>query len=243
LIDDRVEAALRRVPPKPSDQDSRQSKKRYSEHISRALALAIAAELRARGMKEARPASPGELGGSGAEPRIAGGLGAKKVDVSWATPSSGLLLAVSIKSINFRDTRTENFQKNVTNRRGDMLLEAVSLHRRFPFAVLCGLLVFDAGATLDATERRRSTFLNAHEQFRLFDGRTDPEGRDERFEHLCIGTVDATPFRASLSLYRVGQPDTPVPLKQFIDGLILSVAARNTDTHQVIGNRLRRARR
>ncbi|MES2522656.1 MAG: hypothetical protein V4617_08170 [Gemmatimonadota bacterium] len=238
-----MEAALRRVPPKPSDEDSRHEKKRYSEQISRALALAIAAELRARGLKEARPGSPGELGGSGAEPRIAGGLGAKKVDISWATPATGLLLAVSIKSINFRDTSTDNFQKNVINRRGDLLLEAVSLHRRFPFAVLCGLLVFDEGATLDATPRRRSTFLNAHEQFRLFDGRTDPEGRDERFEHLCIGTVNATPFHAALSLYRVGRPDTPVPLEQFIDGLVHSVAARNADTHQMVGNRLRRARR
>lgn len=232
---------MRLVPPKPADDSSRRDKKRYSEQISRALAQAIAAELRARGMKETRPGNPGDLSGSGAGPRIAGGLGAKKVDVSWATPSTGLLLALSIKCINFRDSATGNYQKNVINRRGDMLLEAVSLHRRFPFAVLGGLLIFDEGAASDGTARRRSTFLNAHEQFRLFDGRDDPDGQDERFEHLYIGTVQATPFNASLSLFAVGQPDKPLALEGVMDALVHSVAARNADTHQVVGPRLRRA--
>ena len=63
---------------------------------------------------------------------MAGGIGAKKVDVTWATEEGGLLLGVSIKTINFRDRKTGNFQKNLTNRRGDMLFEAVTLHRRFP---------------------------------------------------------------------------------------------------------------
>lgn len=44
---------------------------------------------------------------------MAGGIGAKKVDITWATEEAGLLLAVSIKTINFRDGRTGNFQKNL----------------------------------------------------------------------------------------------------------------------------------
>ena len=51
------------------------------------------------------------------------------------------MLALSVKSINFRDRRSRNFQKNLTNRRGDMLFESVTLHRRFPYAVLGGLLL------------------------------------------------------------------------------------------------------
>jgi hypothetical protein len=43
------------------------------------------------------------LGGSGVERRMAGGLGPTKVDVSWATEESGLLLAISVKTINYRD--------------------------------------------------------------------------------------------------------------------------------------------
>jgi len=126
--------------------------------MSASLAVALGQELRARGMREVRPAEPGELGLSGAERRLAGGIGAKKVDVSWATEESGLMLAVSIKTISFKDARSANFQKNLINRRGDMLIEAVTLHRRFPYAVLVGLLFLDKEAEKDATERRRSTF-------------------------------------------------------------------------------------
>src|SRR4051812_3829589 len=100
---------------------------------------------------------------------MAGGIGAKKVDVTWATEEAGLLLATSIKTINFRDLKSRNFQKNLTNRRGDMLFEAVTLHRRFPYSVLLGLFCFDWEAATDnvklgegAKETRRSTFLNAH---------------------------------------------------------------------------------
>src|SRR3546814_5010367 len=62
-----------------------------------------------------------EVGLSGAERRLAGGIGAKKVDVTWATEESGLILAVSVKTILFKDSRTQNFQKNLTNRRADLL--------------------------------------------------------------------------------------------------------------------------
>ncbi len=78
------------------------------------MALAVSSELRERGMDGARPTGPGESGTSGAERRLAGGIGAKKVDVTWATEESGLILAVSVKTILFRDGKTLNFQKNLT---------------------------------------------------------------------------------------------------------------------------------
>src|SRR5205823_10452975 len=137
---------------------SQSEKKRYSELVSQKIALAVAEELRLRGLREARPAGEGDLGDSGAERRMAGGLGAKKVDVTWATEESGLLLAISIKTINFRDSKTKNFQKNLVNRRGDMLIEAVTLHRRFPYAVLAAFFFLDKDAESDGTNKRRSTF-------------------------------------------------------------------------------------
>src|SRR4051812_22581294 len=102
---------------KPAADASQQEKKRYSELISAHLAVAFGEELRRRGLKQARPAAPGEVGVSGAERRMAGGIGAKKVDVTWATEEGGLLLGISIKTINFVDGTTRNFQKNVPNRR------------------------------------------------------------------------------------------------------------------------------
>ena len=178
-IDDAMEAAIKSCGHKPADTAPQAQKKNYNEKVSSAVALALAEELRQRGMAEARPSGFGTVGVSGAERRLAGGIGAKKVDVTWATEESGLILAISVKTILFRDSKTKNYQKNLTNRRADMLNEAVTLHRRFPYAVLAGFLILDAGAEHDDTPRRRSTFLNVGPRFRLFTGRVDPAGRDE----------------------------------------------------------------
>ena len=231
-IDNLLEAALKSAGDKPPDTAHTPTKKAYSEKVSNVVALAIASELRARGLKGARPALPGELDTSGAERRMAGGIGAKKVDITWATEEAGLLLGISIKTINFRDNRTKNFQKNLTNRRGDMLFEAVTLHRRFPYAVLGGLFFLDNGAARDETKRRRSTFFNAHTRLQLFTGREDPGGRDEQYERLYLVLLDASSSHANFKTYLVGKPDCPVPMAQTLDELLSVVAIRNPDFYE-----------
>jgi hypothetical protein len=243
-IDDRFESALKNLPPKPPDSATQSEKRRYSEKLSAAVALVLAEELRFRGLREARPAGPGELDTSGAERRMAGGVGAKKVDVTWSTDESGLLFAISVKSINFRDQRTRNFQKNLTNRRGEMLMEAVTLHRRFPYAVLAAFFFLDKGAETDNVHegqnrrRRRSTFHNAHARLRLFTGRADPAGRDEQYERFYLLLVEGTPTSAELRAYEVGKPDDIVPLDQIINELLNLVAERNPDFYEYENGRL-----
>lgn len=237
-VDGLIEAALKSAGDKPADTANAPIKKAYSEKISNVVALAIAEELRSRGLKGTRPAPPGELDTSGAERRMAGGIGAKKVDVTWATEEAGLILGISIKTINFRDSRTKNFQKNLTNRRGDMLFEAVTLHRRFPYAVLGGLFFLDQGAATDGTDRRRSTFLNAHTRLRLFTGRDDPGGRDEQYERLYIVLLDASSGHANFDAYLVGEPDKPVPISDAIDDLLQVTAIRNPDFYDYADGQL-----
>lgn len=232
-IDALLGAALATVGERPDDGATQAAKKGYSERVSAQIALAIAGDLRARGMEGARPAPPG-AGDSGAERRMAGGIGAKKVDVTWATEESGLILGISIKTINFRDSRTGNYQKNLTNRRGDMLIEAVTLHRRFPYSVLGGLFFLDAGAAEDATGRRKSTLENAHMRFRLFTGRDDPAGRDEQFESFHLVLLDPAGMRA----FAVGRPGVEVPMAEVIDGLLERVAVRNPDFYEYVDGRL-----
>lgn len=238
-VDDLLEAALIGLGDKPADNSPATVKKRYSEQVSAVTATAIAEELRHRGLREARPAPPGLLDSSGAERRMAGGIGAKKVDVTWTTGESGLLLGISIKSINFRDQRTGNFQKNLTNRRGDMLFEGVTLHRRFPYAVLGGLFFLDAGAEHDATARRRSTFLNTHNRLKLFTGRNDPGGRDEQYEHLYILLLQASAASASFRTFCVGDPDNEVPLDRALEDLLRATAVRNPDFYEYDNGMLR----
>lgn len=239
-IDDYLFAAFRALRQKPDDGAKQPEKKAYSEAMSARIAVALASELRARGMTETRPAEPGELGLSGAERRLAGGIGAKKVDVTWTTEESGLLLGISVKTINFRDRRTGNFQKNLTNRRGDMLAEALTLHRRFPYAVVAGFLFLDMGAKADQTAKRKSTFENALPRLRLFTGRQDPAGRDEQYERLYIVLVDANQFRPVFECYHVSDAREAIPLSDVMDDLVGLVAERNFDFYEANDGRVDR---
>lgn len=231
-IDDLLVAAIKAAGPKPADDAHQKLKNPWVAKISNTVAVAFAEELRHRGMKEARPGPPGQLGLSGAERRLAGGIGAKKVDVTWATEESGLLLACSVKTIMFRDAQSGAFQKNLINRRGDLLIEAVTLHRRFPYAVLAGFLFLDHQAATDGTTRRSSTFANAFPRLRLFTRRPDPAGREEQFERLYLLLVDPNPFAPTLTCYEVNDPSTPVELSSVLDDLVTLLAERNFDLYE-----------
>ncbi|MFO0601685.1 MAG: hypothetical protein U0324_00865 [Polyangiales bacterium] len=270
---DRLYAALRKLPPKPvdvplaqptaaNDDDeegdddieesgttgkvSQAEKKAYSEKMSAELAQAFAAELRSRGLPNPRPANPGGDGGkSGAERRMSGGIGAKKVDVTSATEEAGLVLAISIKTINFKDARSRNYQKNLVNRRGDMLFEAVTLHRRFPYAVCAGFLFFDEEANRDGTSGktgRKSTFRNAHDAFKLFTHRIDSAGRDEQFERFYIALHTLSATNPKVQFFLAGEPEKELDLDRIFDELVELVALREPDLYVAEGGQLRRRR-
>lgn len=230
--DDLILAGLKTLPDKTGIAASQAAKRHYSQEMSRVIAEALGQALRDRGMDGARPAGPGAVGRSGVERRLAGGIGAKKVDVSWATEESGLLLGGSVKTINWRDGRSGNFQKNLTNRRGEMLFESVTLHRRFPFAVLAGFVFLDKDARNDGTARRNSTFANAFPRLRLFTGREDPAGREEQYERLYIALVDANPFTPSFECYRADDATTLVTFEAILDDLVHVLAERNFDSYE-----------
>lgn len=241
-VDDLLLAAIRELGAKPPEDSPQSVKKRYSERLSEVAAFALADELRQRGLSGTLPQRPGAGQRSGAERRMAGGIGAKKVDVTWATEESGLLFAISIKSINWQDPRTRNYQKNLVNRRGDMLIEAVTLHRRFPYAVLAGFIFLDKGAALDATDRRRSTFHNAHHRLKLFTGRPDPAGRDEQYERMYLILLDGDPIQPGFAVHEVGKPEAALPLDEVLDELLRTVADRNPDFYEFENGKLVNAR-
>lgn len=236
-LEERLGAALKTAQSKPAPEAQQAAKRVYSQSMSSVFATELGAYLRERGCADARPAAPGELGGSGAERRMAGGIGAKKVDVTWATAEAGLIFAASIKTINAKDATSGNYQKNLTNRRADLLFESVTLHRRFPYAVLLGLFCLDQGAAADKKMKgekltRRSTFENAHQRLELFTGRNDPADREEQFEILCILLVDSECDPPKVTAYEAGEHSSLVRLDNVIDQALSKVQERNPDFYE-----------
>jgi hypothetical protein len=218
---------LKRLGERPGLEQQRKDKKAYSEKLSRLIASLFGEELRRRGLKEALPSDPGEGGVSGAERRMSGGLGAKKVDVTWATEESGLMLALSVKTINY------SFPKNLTNRRGDLLYESVTLHRRFPFSVLGGFMFFSQ----EAGDR---ILAKAHALLKIFTGRRDPAGREEQYEGLYVGLIDANAFSPTIAIQEAGRPDDALTLEQIFDDLLDLVAERNPDFYTCHSGQLKK---
>lgn len=152
-------------------------KKRYAELLSNALAAEVAQGLRGMGFPNVKPLS----GGPG-EREFQGGLGPKRVDVSYADEKHGLLLAVSVKSICSRP-----YGKNLKNRFGDLCTEAINLHMRFPYSVVCGLFAMPEEANLDVSRNRPiATFQRARMLFGTITGRADYTSAGEKFEDFIM---------------------------------------------------------
>lgn len=152
-------------------------KKAYAETLSRKLAVQVAAGMREIGFPGVKPL-PGQPG----EKAFQGGLGSKKVDVSYSDEQHGLIHAVSIKSICFPP-----FGKNLKNRFGDLCTEAIGLHMRFPYSSICMLFVFPEAADQDVTPRRpKSTFRRAAKLFTTVSGRKDYTDAGEKFEWVAL---------------------------------------------------------
>lgn len=202
-------------------------KKRYSERLSAALAFEVADGLRELSFPNVKP----QRGGPG-EKEFQGGLGPKKVDVSYADERHGLLLAVSIKTICFHP-----FGKNLKNRFGDLCTEAITLHMRFPYSVVGALFAMPEDANLDISPGRRiSTFQRARILLSTISGRAEHASPAEKFENVTmmlfrpLRLPDDTPLvrlfdaasgeemtegnylRSIQSIYNVRNPYAPVGL-------------------------------
>lgn len=161
----------------PSESALQAEKKRYSERLSAHLAIEVGEGLRAAGFPNVKP-----IRGGPGEKAFQGGLGPKKVDVSYADERHGLLLAVSLKTIT-----SAPFGKNLKNRFADLCTEAITLHMRFPYSVICALFAFPVAANEDITPARTvSTFRRAMKLLATISGREEYTDPGEKFEHIAM---------------------------------------------------------
>lgn len=190
-----IRDAVLKTGPIPPLEATRAIKKRYSELLSRHLAIEVGEGLRRVGFSNVKPSRTDSK-----ETAIHGGLGPKKIDVCYSDERHGLLLAVSIKTINFPE-----FGKNLKNRFADLCTEAITLHMRFPYSVVCALFGFPTGADLDITTGRKiSTFRRAMRLFATISGREDYTDPAEKFENvtmLLYDTVSKSSGDLNLSIF------------------------------------------
>ena len=223
--------------PKPADEDKQGAKTGWATKFARGIAMELSEEFRQRG---AATCQPDPQTGKGSERRFAGGIGAKQVDVSLASDEFGLAMAVSMKGIYFPDATALNakagnwnFAKNLMNRKGDMIAEAVTLHKRFPYAVVGAIFLFDERAAIEKVEGK-STYLRAHDNFAAFTGRASHADADEKFEGFALGLIG----KDRLHLHWAGNPKQEITISEFVDKLLALVAQRNADHYAFANGKL-----
>ncbi len=114
-------------------------KKNYTERMSAELTILLSRQFEQGGL-------PGVVAPRGRDKQFMGGYGPKGVDAYLSDEKHGLLLSSGTKGVLFA------VAKNLKNRYRDMAMEALELHKRFPFAV-CGHFVFLG---------QSSTAMNSH---------------------------------------------------------------------------------
>ena len=124
-------------------------KKNFAEALSRSLAQRFADSLRST-----FPTILPRPDGSGQESKARTGKGLKKLDVNYSTVELGLGLGVSIKTINFRDARSNRYTKNFTRADNEFRAEAADYHQRQPYSVLCAAFLLPLDACDDGGGKR-----------------------------------------------------------------------------------------
>lgn len=192
--------AVKAAGPAPPKDALQSVKKRYSEVLSRYLAVELASGLRKIGFPKVKPERDGKH-----EKEFQGGLGPKKLDVTYSDEQHGLKFAVSIKCIT-----SSPFGKNLKNRFSDLCTEAITLHMRFPYSVVCALFAFPVAADQDHSKERGrrqiSTFRRATQLFATISGREDYTDPGEKFENVTM-----------LLFTPIAKPGRQQPTVKFVD--------------------------
>lgn len=154
------------------------ARKNYTEKVSAVLTDLVAARLRELGLRGTR-APQGNR-----DKQFMGGYGTKGVDAYLSDEKHGLLLSSGTKGVLF------DVRKNLKNRYRDMVMEALELHTRFPYAT-CGHLFFLGKNEVARVSRTFGTVLG--EAVTLLDGITGRERRGdspELYEVMAIALLE-----------------------------------------------------
>jgi hypothetical protein len=175
--------------PRPPEEAARDSKKNYAQRLSEASAVWFASHLRSF-FPEILP----KPDGAGTESLARTGKGIKRLDVNYSTVQLGLGLGVSIKTLNYKDPKTQRYTKNPTRLDNELRAEAMDYHERQPFSVLVAIVLLPIDAASDGDPTRPKTSWSSFAQvvsvLRHRVGRASPRDEAQLFEAGFVGLYE-----------------------------------------------------
>ncbi|RMG88643.1 MAG: hypothetical protein D6708_11185 [Candidatus Dadabacteria bacterium] len=175
-LEERLREALLRIPA-PGPDATRAEKKNYTEALSHEITGILAAAFGEAGL-------PGVKAPRGRDKQFMGGYGTKGVDAYLSDEKHGLLLASGTKGLLY------DVPKNLKNRYRDMVMEALELHKRFPYCV-CGHLLFLGRSEAGRGSKAFGTVLGeAAALLGGISGRRRPEDAPELYEAVGVVLFD-----------------------------------------------------
>ena len=149
------------------------------------------------------------------ESRARGAQGVKKLDVNASTPEYGLALGLSIKTLNFPDSKTSRsgvttsgrYTKNLGRIATELRAEAMDYHVRQPFAVMAAF-VFLPIESCDDGGREASSFGKAVKTYRPYSGRAGFADNPQAFEQFFVAlyALDENERCTSVEFFDVQDP-------------------------------------
>eukprot|EP01047_Picozoa_sp_COSAG01_P004487 COSAG01_NODE_148_length_24037_cov_219.235859_5_plen_239_part_00 len=216
--------------PSAGNQDQ---KRHYSEEFSRLLAIWLSNEVKISiaGMNVLPP-----------EGKVPTCFGSKSLDVGCLDSNGYLALDISIKTFNFKDSRTNAYSKNFTGRFYELLGEGLDLRLSYPNAVLAALIFLPKDGCEDGTSRRPSSFGNAVKQFQKIAMNGSKNDHALSFDFVFIGLHDSFDdvvfFDCSQPPPKHGRPtnglvNTEGMMERLREKVLLNEAARKENDQNV----------
>lgn len=118
--------------------------------------------------------------------------GKKQLDINFSTPSLGLALGISLKSVHIREaTGAARYTHNMKRNEEELRIEASGYHKRQPYAVMVGVLFLPFDSCTDARQASTSSSFGSWvRHLRPYVGREKPSDDIDRFEHLYIALYE-----------------------------------------------------
>ncbi len=196
----------------PIDSEAKGSeKKNYTERMSADITALVAKSFYDAGLPVTAP--------TGRDKTFMGGYGPKGVDAYLSDEKHGLLLSSGTKGILFA------VAKNLKNRYRDMAMEALELHKRFPFAV-CGHFVFLGRDAAALPSRAFGTVMG--EVVALLtgiDGRERADEPSELYEEFGVMVIEPGD-PTSVDLSPVNVPES-MHAATYVDRMVRQFKLRN----------------